>query len=320
MCASPAVYHDERARAGAQRPFAAFSMGGAWRFALLLALITVSGSYVLRPPPCRAARRACAIRAQLVPVEKPDDDDGAGDNNGGDDSKILSVSQVEDAAGQAIEAVGGRSVASVQFMITNAMRAQLGALGYSAEEVDRMDPPRAAAILAQGVPSSKQAQSRPKRKTDRFELQFTCNVCDAPNSHSISRHAYAKGTVLVTCPNCNSAHLIADNLNWIEDDFKNLEQAMAKRGTPVRRIVNDGVAASAASAAMSALQNEEGDDATDGDAAEKEELAAPTGGDPRKAATVVGRIEGIDEDQALRIREAVRAAKRNKRAAPDESE
>ena len=79
-------------------------------------------------------------------------------------------------------------------------------------------------------------------------------------------------------PGATLTHLIADNLNWIEDDFKNLEQAMAKRGTPVRRIVNDGVAASAASAAMSALQNEEGDDATDGDAAEKEELAAPSGG------------------------------------------
>ena len=53
-----------------------------------------------------AARRACAIRAQLVPVEKPADDDGAGDDSTGDDSKILSVSQVEDAAGQAIEAGG----------------------------------------------------------------------------------------------------------------------------------------------------------------------------------------------------------------------
>ena len=97
-----------------------------------------------------------------MPVEKPDDDDD--DGAGADDSKILSVSQVEDAAGQAIEAVGGRSVASVQFMITNAMRAQLAALGYAPEEVDRMDPPRAAIIIAQGVPSSKQAQVRPKRK------------------------------------------------------------------------------------------------------------------------------------------------------------
>ena len=266
-------------------------MGGAWRFALLLALITVSGSYVLRPPPCRAARRACAIRAQLVPVEKPDDDDD--DGAGADDSKILSVSQVEDAAGQAIEAVGGRSVASVQFMITNAMRAQLGALGYSVDEINRMDPPRAAAILAQGVPSSKQAQSRPKRKTDRFELQFTCNVCDAPNSHSISRHAYAKGTVLVTCPNCNSAHLIADNLNWIEDDFRNLKEAMQQRGQPV-----------------SDLRVETASDAKRAAA----EAAPPAPAPEREAGRSVAPLDGISEDQAQRIRDAVRANKQRRAA------
>ena len=294
-------------------------MGGAWRFTLLLALVTVSGSYVLRPPPCRAARRACAIRAQLVPVEKPDDDDGAGDDSTGDDSKILTVSQVEDAAGQAIEAVGGRSVASVQFMITNAMRAQLGELGYSVDEINRMDPPRAAAILAQGVPSSKQAQSRPKRKTDRFELQFTCNVCDAPNSHSISRHAYAKGTVLVTCPNCNSAHLIADNLNWIEDDFKNLEEYMERQGKPITKLVNDGVAESAAAETAAALDALDGGVDLDDDASEAEGGAAPA--DPRRpwAGSMPGvePLDGIDDEQARRIRDAVRKNKRRQRGADE---
>ena len=184
-------------------------------------------------------RRVASPTAQLVRL--PRDDDGgyiAGGRSGGSggsvtgggddddsaegDGTILSVSQVEDADGRTLEATG-RSVASVQFMITLAMRAQLTSLGYSPEEVDRMDPPRAAVILAQRVPSSKRAQSKPKRKRERFELQFTCNVCEAPNSHSISNHAYAKGTVLATCPGCQSAHLIADNLNWIEDDFRNLE-------------------------------------------------------------------------------------------------
>ena len=80
LCAPPRpVYHDSESSARAQAWHRLrFSMGGALRFALLLALITVSDSYVLRPPPCRAARRACAIRAQLVPVEKPDDDDDDG--------------------------------------------------------------------------------------------------------------------------------------------------------------------------------------------------------------------------------------------------
>lgn len=184
-------------------------------------------------------------------------------------------------------------------MITQNMRSRLVELGYSAAEVDRLEPRRAAAIIESGTPNSKRPQAKPKTKRERFELQFTCNVCDSPNSHSISRHAYAKGTVIVTCPGCNSTHLIADNLNWIEDDFRNLEEAMAKRGTPVRNLQTTGVAASAASAAAGVLE-------------EEDEAPPPpvTGGDPRKAATVVGRIDGIDEDQALRIREAVRAAKR----------
>ena len=71
-------------------------------------------------------------------------------------------------------------------MITRAMRAQLSELGYATEEVDRMDPPRAASIIAKRVPSSKQAQKKPKSKRERFELQFTCNVCDAPNVWPIS--------------------------------------------------------------------------------------------------------------------------------------
>ena len=117
--------------------------------------------------------------AQLVRIPRDENDgdragDGGGDVGGDDDDTaadgdgtILSVSQVEDADGRTLEATG-RSVASVQFMITRAMRAQLTSLGYTPEEVDRMDPPRAAAILAQSVPSSKQAQTRSRDHSGLF--------------------------------------------------------------------------------------------------------------------------------------------------------
>ena len=160
--------------------------------------------------------------AQLVRIPKNDDDDDDDDNDDNlvseeetDDGAILQVSQIATPDGQALNSTG-RSVASIQFMITRSMKLELVSLGYSMEEIDGMDPPRAAAIIAKGIRSSKQAQVKPKSKRDRFELQFTCNVCDGPNSHSISWHAYNKGTVLVTCPGCQSSHLIADNLNWIE--------------------------------------------------------------------------------------------------------
>ena len=85
---------------------------------------------------------------------------------------------------------------------------------------------------------------------------------------------------------------MADNLNWFEDDFVNLEQYMAKQGTPVTRIVQDGVAAAAAAAAAPA---------------EEDEVA----GAP--AAPAISKLHGISDDQAARIRAAVRANKRRSR-------
>ena len=61
-----------------------------------------------------------------------DDDDVASDGDGDGDGTILAVSRVADAEGRPLEATG-RSVASVQFMITRAMRAQLMSLGYTPE-------------------------------------------------------------------------------------------------------------------------------------------------------------------------------------------
>jgi len=205
----------------------------------------------------------------------------------GDDSAEAEA-QIDEQARSIAAAVGGNA-ASVQFMITQRMRERLAELGYSKADIDALHPQRAAAIIQA---SSRVRQKKPKKKRSRFEIQFTCNVCDGPNAHSISYHAYRKGTVIVTCPTCNSTHLIADNLNWIEDDFRNLEEFMAKRGAPVTRVVNDGVAAAAAADAAS-LVDESDEEAADGD-----ETSTP--------------MEGITDEQAARIREAVRAAKRGR--------
>jgi hypothetical protein len=134
-------------------------------------------------------------------------------------------------------------------------------------------------------------QTKQKTKQDRFVLQFVCNVCETKNTHSISRHAYNKGTVIVTCPGCNSTHLIADNLNWIEDDFRNLEEFMAKRGSPVTRVVTGGAGVTAAA-----------------EAAAQQTTPAVSRAEPSE----IDKIDGITDEQALRIREAVRANKRRK--------
>jgi len=143
-------------------------------------------------------------------------------------------------------------------------------------------------------PTPEPPQQKEKSKKDRFELQFTCNMCDFRNTHSISRHAYTKGTVIVTCPSCNATHLVADNLNWIEDDFSNLEEYMEKQGTPITKIADGNAAAEAAVEAA----------AKAGVEADAEEVAAPAPAKP---------IDGISDEQAMRIREAVKANKQRKR-------
>ena len=52
-------------------------------------------------------------------------------------------------------AAAGPYVASVQFMITRAMREELSGLGYSDAAVDAMKPSRAAEILAQRTPADR---------------------------------------------------------------------------------------------------------------------------------------------------------------------
>jgi hypothetical protein len=47
----------------------------------------------------------------------------------------------------------------------------------------------------------------------KFELQYTCNVCDTRNRVIIKRMAYRQGMVIAICKGCDSKHWIADNLD-----------------------------------------------------------------------------------------------------------
>jgi hypothetical protein len=76
----------------------------------------------------------------------------------------------------------------------------------------------------------------------KFELQYTCKVCETRNCHKVSRTAYNKGVVIATCQGCTSQHLIADNLGFtnlwkeegtIEDYFAN------QGGEKVSRVSKD---------------------------------------------------------------------------------
>ena len=71
--------------------------------------------------------------------------------------------------------------------------------------------------------------------SDKFELQYTCKICDYRNSNRVSRIAYRNGVVICVCKGCMAKHLIADNLGWHNyiggfEGEPDIEQYLASRG------------------------------------------------------------------------------------------
>ncbi|XP_013173456.1 PREDICTED: DNL-type zinc finger protein-like [Papilio xuthus] len=85
--------------------------------------------------------------------------------------------------------------------------------------------------------------SKPEQKKyeGKFQIMFTCKICNHRNSKFITKLAYYKGVVIIICDGCENKHLIADNLNWFTDmnGKKNIEDIMAEKGEVVQKIMSE---------------------------------------------------------------------------------
>lgn len=88
----------------------------------------------------------------------------------------------------------------------------LGLLNVAIDE--RSEP----IINIESIPGTSMGSSR------KLAIIFTCNICQTRSAKKFTERAYTHGVVLVRCPNCESLHLIADNLGYFTEGGWNVEQ------------------------------------------------------------------------------------------------
>ena len=141
---------------------------------------------------------------------------------------------------------------------------------------------------------------RRSRRPSRIGLSCSLPQRLRRPQHARSRDTHIQGHRHRDLPTCNSTHLLTDHLNWIEDDFR-MEQFMAERGTR-----SNASFATTPPLTPPRVRSRSCCRSWARTARTRADAAEPSPDMPSK-------IDGISDDQALRIREAVRAAKRRKR-------
>ncbi|KAL3478091.1 DNL zinc finger-domain-containing protein [Aspergillus californicus] len=81
-----------------------------------------------------------------------------------------------------------------------------------------------------------EAANKTRREQEpQYQIQFTCRPCGERSTHTMSKHAYHRGTVLIRCPKCENRHVISDNLKIFFENRKTLDDILAEGGQKIMR-------------------------------------------------------------------------------------
>jgi DNL zinc finger len=112
----------------------------------------------------------------------------------------------------------------------------LGAAGSSSIPQAEESVPRSSPVNVQtsnSVSPLNNSTSTTAFVSPKFELQYTCNVCETRNRVIVNRMAYQKGMVIAICKGCDAKHWIADNLDPALTS-NNIEELFASRSDEER--------------------------------------------------------------------------------------
>lgn len=80
----------------------------------------------------------------------------------------------------------------------------------------------------------------------KLAIIYTCAICETRSMKQFTEKAYKHGVVIVTCPKCQSQHLIADNLGYfsnndtVNSDKKfDLETALSQKGQSIKKLFDE---------------------------------------------------------------------------------
>src|SRR6056300_1052487 len=78
------------------------------------------------------------------------------------------------------------------------------------------------------VPKPSGGDDSANARKDLYML-FTCGQCETRAVRGFSRQAYENGVVIVTCPGCQSKHVVADRMGWFGEPGS-VEDFIAQKG------------------------------------------------------------------------------------------